>query len=122
MVDVACEPDEAAKWLAALAPLSGGEGAGGGDFLRQGWLTRDKKKFYFTLRGGYLTWYNKVGRLRRVFVPLPSFTTTTTIIVALLTCRACPAGAQCEHSAQQKLCQGADAQRLHGRRHGRQQH
>ncbi len=61
VIDVSCEKDEAAKWVAALEPLCGGSAAAG-DFIRTGWLTREKKKFYFTLRGGYLTWYNKVGR------------------------------------------------------------
>lgn len=61
LVEVVIEKAEATKWVEALEPFTKGEATSeaAGDVLRQGWLTREKKKFFFVLRGGYLTWYNK---------------------------------------------------------------
>lgn len=52
---------DAAKWVEALQAFTQGEMGSDatGDVLRQGWLMREKKKFFFVLRGGYLTWFNK---------------------------------------------------------------
>ena len=60
MVEVAASKEEAEKWVSALKALAEGEEEEkGGDVIRKGWLTREKKKYYFILQGGYLTWYQK---------------------------------------------------------------
>jgi hypothetical protein len=53
MIEFTCAKPDAAKWVeaieAVLAENVGSEATG--EFLRQGWLVREKKKFYFSLRG-----------------------------------------------------------------------
>lgn len=56
VVEFGCDKGEAGKWIAAIeksiAEAATSESEATGEFIRQGWLSRDKKKFFFTLRGG----------------------------------------------------------------------
>jgi hypothetical protein len=54
-VQVEGEVGDWVKTLKALAEKSGDAE----EFLRKGWLVRDKKKLFFTLSNGFLTWYQK---------------------------------------------------------------
>ncbi len=55
---VQAEGEGAAEWVKALKGLTEGK-VEEEEYLRKGWLTREKKKFFFTLSNGYLTWYQK---------------------------------------------------------------
>merc|ERR1712000_151293 len=59
IVEAAKDANDLQPLVDALKPLSEGE-AEEEAFLRKGWLTREKKKMFFTLSdAGYLTWYQK---------------------------------------------------------------
>lgn len=52
-VEFVCPADQSAKWVAAIQGVlaTTGEASSDSALLQQGWLVREKKKFFFQLRG-----------------------------------------------------------------------